>query len=338
MITINSKTELTKRILTKRISKTDLNKQAQSCYGSGVFCEHVRSGKRGWYLYKDTEKTFLGANSSEALSYLQSQESVTRMSTTAALLTPDTARVSNLVTKPQVVTKPSAPAKTKSPPEKPEIPPEKLLEILMEKFPNTFFREPEKIRPLQRYIHKKIRRVLNNEYSKNELSAALALYTQTIDYCRKMMEGGQRIDIEGNLCEEMSPQHIEDAKARFTGETTMRPAKKRKPKIPRVPLLPPQLEQLVSGIMELCVKINELPGDSRTLKNGWEEFIIDADDQNVKIKVRPRTWKKLQQAAREYPSWVANIRGQMGERIKGGFELLRPSVQIFEKSCRTGEK
>jgi len=207
----------------------------------------------------------------------------------------------------------------------------------LEKFPNTFFREPEKIIPVQRYIHKKIPPALNNKYTKNEVSAALALYTQTVDYCKKVLEGGQRIDLEGNFCEEIFPQHKEDARARLAGENPMRPAKKKQPTPPFVSLPPPQLEQLICGNMELCVKVNELPADSRTLKNGWEEFIIDANNQKVKIKVRPKTWKKLQKAAREYPAWVANIRGQMGERIKGGFELLKPCIQIFEKKTAKTE-
>ncbi len=332
MITLNSKLELT-----KRVNKTDLNQLAASRYGDGVYCEHVRSGKRGWYLNKDTEQTFLGVNASEAFSCLQSQEDVTKMSAPATFVVSDTMTMKSSVSKPKavietVVSNAIEPASTIEPnQERASISPEGLLEILLGKFPNTFFREPAKIRPVQRYIHKKLRQALNNEYTKDEISAALVLYTQTVDYCKKIVEGEQRVDLEGNPCEEVSPHHIKDAKARLSGDNSMRPAKKRQPIIPPIPLPPPQLEQLVCGNMELCVKINELPADSRTLKNGWEEFIIDANKQKVKIKVRPKTWKKLQKAAREYPAWVANVRGQMGNRVKGGFELLKPGVQIFEK-------
>ena len=114
----------------------------------------------------------------------------------------------------------------------------------------------------------------------------------------------------------------------------MRPANKKKPKKPLVQLPPPKLDQLVLGSMELCVKINELPADSKTLRNGWEEFIIDTKGQMVKITVRPKTWKKLQKASNEYPLWIANIRGKMGSRVKNGFELLMPGVQIFEKNSQ----
>ena len=316
MITLNSKLSLI-----KRVNKHDLNQLAASCYGTGVYCEHVRSGKRGWYLNKDTGQTFMGVNAIEAFGYLQSQAVVEKTMLVEKSIKQTVSIVSN---------KSMEPANALEP-ENSSISPENLLGVLIEKFPKAFFKEPEKIRPLQRYIHKKILTALNDEYTKSEISAALALYTQTIGYCKKMLEEGQRVDLEGASCEEISTQHIEDAKARLAGENPMRPAKKRKPKNIPNPPSPPQLEQLVCGNMELCVKINELPGDSRTLKNGWEEFIIDTRNQKIKIRVRPKTWKKLQNAAREYPAWVANIRGQMGNRVKGGVELLKPGVQIFEK-------
>jgi hypothetical protein len=50
--------------------------------------------------------------------------------------------------------------------------------------------------------------------------------------------------------------------------------------------------------------------------------------------VRPKTWKKLQNAGKEYSHWIANIRGQMGPRTKGGFELLTPAIQIFETKSK----
>ena len=92
------------------------------------------------------------------------------------------------------------------------------------------------------------------------------------------------------------------------------------------------VDELIKGKLEICIKINDLPNDSKTLRNGWEEFIIDTQGKMVKITVRPRTWKKLQEASRNYPAWIANIRGTIGSRIKGGFELLTPGVQIFEKT------
>jgi hypothetical protein len=361
--------------MTKRITKADLNKLAKSLYGEDAYCEHTRTGKRGWYLYKDkdTEQTFIGANANEAFGDLESQapqssetpfgdlESQESQSSETPPVPPTApvAKSTNIpITQDVAIETPSTSNKTTNIPIKPDsttdslqgkleitnertehpLSPEELLEILLEKFPNTFFREPEKIRPVQKYIHKQIRRVFDGKYTKNEISAALTLYTQTIDYCKKIIEGGERIDLEGKSCGEIPQQHIEDALARVSGKKFMRPAKEKKAKVPKVPLPPPHPDQLISGKMEILVKIHELPADSKTLRNGWEEFVIDAKGMKVKITVRPRTWKKLQQANKEYSLWVANIRGKMGAQRKGGFkrgfELLTPGIQIFERMSK----
>ncbi len=209
-----------------------------------------------------------------------------------------------------------------------------MLELLFEKFPKAFFREAEKIRPLQKYIHKKIYKALNYEYTREDISAGLALYTQNLDYCKSLITNKIRIDWEGNDCGEVSEQHKQDAEARLMGITSMREPKQNKTNSKEQKLKRPQLEELIIGKLEICIKINELPSDSKTLRNGWEEFIIDTQGKLVKMTVRPRTWKKLQEASRNYPIWIANIRGTIGAKIKGGFELLTPGVQIFEKTAK----
>ncbi len=362
---MTSKTELTK----KRITKADLNQLAQSLYSEEVYCEHIRSGNRGWYLYQGTQETFIGANAKEAFDYLQSQTSqidTSALAEKAADLVPDakpttTPKVDDKVSTPEIennspsesqsqihtvnrATAPKAPKAAsvkhhpvtpvnQEEPDRPPVPAEEVLEVFIEKFPKTFFREPEKIRPIQKYIHKKIRRLLGYQYTKEEISAALSLYTQTREYCQTLiLDGQQRVDLEGNPCGEVSEEHKKDAQARLAGKKTMRPPKKKK--LPTEPLPLPPIDQLITGKMDLCVKISQLPADSKTLRNGWEEFIIDTDGQMVKIVVRPRTWKKLQKSAKEYSSWIANIRGKMGSHTKIGFELLSPGIQIFEKTSK----
>ncbi|HHB92144.1 MAG TPA: hypothetical protein ENK59_02895 [Thioploca sp.] len=274
---------------TKRITKTTLNKLAQSIYGTSAYCEHIRSMRRGWYLYNADEMTFIGINANEAFKYL---EAIPKPATTS---------------------------------------PEKMLDILAKKFPNCIFKDTTKIRPLQRYIHKKIYAALDKKYSKEEILAALVLYTQSTIYCEQLAKGGYRINLAGEPCETISQLHQADAQARLVGKRPMRLIKKKKVKQSKEPPVIPELDDIIVGKMEICIKINELPADSRTLRNGWEEFIIDANGQMVKITIRPRTWKKLQTALHKFPMWVAHIRGKRGNRIKGGFELLTPGVQIFEK-------
>ncbi|MCK5720061.1 MAG: hypothetical protein KAH84_08975 [Thiomargarita sp.] len=299
----------------KRVTKLDLNQLAQAKYTSEVYCEHIRSGKRGWYLYQGEQATFIGANANEAWKYLESQEEL--------MIKPELATIAQAENVNLEIIE-NEPKKSVSPPE--------LLDIFLGKFPKTFFKETEKIRPLQKYIHKKIYQHLNKEYTKKEISAALIIYTQNIDYCKVLAKGGQRINFAGEDCEEVSLQHIKDAQERLNNQTLMRFPKQKKEK--KVPLPYPELEQLIEAKVEYRVKINELPTDSKTLKTGWEEFIINTEKHRVRIVVRPRTWKKLQEANKNYPLWIANIKGKLGLQIPGGFELLKPGIQIFERAAR----
>lgn len=86
-----------------------------------------------------------------------------------------------------------------------------------------------------------------------------------------------------------------------------------------------------SGKLELTIKINEFPEDIRTVENGWKEFNLDCDGHIVTIKVKPKVFKKLEQAQESYPMWVAAIAGKMGEPTSAGFMLDQPNIQTFER-------
>ena len=90
-------------------------------------------------------------------------------------------------------------------------------------------------------------------------------------------------------------------------------------------------DMAVSGRLELTIKINEFPTDIRTDKNGWKEFEVDCDGQVVSVTVKPKVFKKLEQANESYPMWVAAIAGKMGQRTANGFVLLEPKIQVFER-------
>lgn len=86
-----------------------------------------------------------------------------------------------------------------------------------------------------------------------------------------------------------------------------------------------------AGKLELTIKINEMPTDIRTVENGWKEFDLDCDGQLVRVKIKPKVFKKLEQAQESYPMWVAAIAGRMGEPLQGGFVLDQPNIQVFER-------
>lgn len=286
-----------------------------------------------------------------------------------------------------------------------------ILTVFQERFPETFFDDAEKVRPLKINIHCDLYTVFAEQYSKKAISRALKLYTKCPDYFNALTLDAQRVDLEGNAAGEVTQEHLdiaEDAKARHrqrlarqeearqqlaqaqaekqrkqeeeeksllsekvkpTGRLKLglkkkeatgssfkirveRTPKEESPKTDgqsiqkRVPVKLPriskkqleqrrrekELSQLPFGKMEVKVKIEALPDEVKTIKHGWQRFTVRDDKYFVWVTVRPRTWKKLQEAPTRYPYWFANITGKMGPRIKGdGFELLEPVTQIFER-------
>ena len=84
------------------------------------------------------------------------------------------------------------------------------------------------------------------------------------------------------------------------------------------------------GKLELTIKINQLP-DALTIENGWKSFDVDCDGRLVSVTVKPKAWKKLEDAQAKYPMWVAAIAGKMGEATANGFVLNEPNIQVFER-------
>ncbi len=98
-----------------------------------------------------------------------------------------------------------------------------------------------------------------------------------------------------------------------------------KPSITKVPK--------TKGKLEVNIKISQLPTQVQTIKRGWQRFYVNVEGRIVQMKVRPKTWNKLLKANEEYSMWVASITGKMGHRIKDGFELLEPAIQVYEKKA-----
>lgn len=89
-----------------------------------------------------------------------------------------------------------------------------------------------------------------------------------------------------------------------------------------------------SGKLELTIKINSFPENVKTVENGWKQFEIDTGEQFITVTVKPKIFKKLEQAQANWPLWVAGITGQMGERTDKGFVLKEPNIQTFERKLK----
>lgn len=328
-------------------TKNELNKLARELFGEGVECTYSRSTPKGWHLHKGDEKLPLGANASEALKQLQALVP----STPIVQIDTSTEHSSEVPTtsdsKPDVLKAPvsgteidskighstKVPTTTDS---KPDIPkPQAILEELYDTFPKAFFRAPEKVKPLRLYIQNFIKKKLK-KYPKHELRQALVLYTQTKAYCEALARGGCRIDLEGNevATQKILPGHVEDAKARSTGDKPMRMTGYSKP-LPRVDKPPPEPNEIIESQGVFMVKINELPSQTQKTQHGWESFYVQTKKYRVKVAVRPRTWNKLIKANQEWPAWIAHIEGKVGPKLdEDSFELLRPAVKIFQRKVK----
>jgi hypothetical protein len=87
---------------------------------------------------------------------------------------------------------------------------------------------------------------------------------------------------------------------------------------------------MITGKIEITIKINELP-QSNTVENGWQQFDVDCDGRIISVTVKPKIWKKLTDAASNYPQWVAAIAGKLGQQTEQGFVLEEPNIQVFER-------
>lgn len=92
----------------------------------------------------------------------------------------------------------------------------------------------------------------------------------------------------------------------------------------------------LTGKLEVTIKINQLPSEVGTTKNGWKEFHVELGTRSAIIAMRPRLWTRLEEASKTFPHWIAVISGQMGEDVgKSCFRHNEPNVQVFEYKPKT---
>ncbi|HMQ13383.1 MAG TPA: hypothetical protein PKD21_08050, partial [Candidatus Competibacter phosphatis] len=48
----------------------------------------------------------------------------------------------------------------------------------------------------------------------------------------------------------------------------------------------------------------------------------------------PKIWRKLEQAAKDYPQWIAALSGSLARFADGEISLKHPTVQVFERKVR----
>jgi hypothetical protein len=62
----------------------------------------------------------------------------------------------------------------------------------------------------------------------------------------------------------------------------------------------------VQGKLDITIKISQMP-NAEQVENSWKKFSVDCDGRVITMKVRPKVFKKLEEAQASYPEWVAAI-------------------------------
>lgn len=88
----------------------------------------------------------------------------------------------------------------------------------------------------------------------------------------------------------------------------------------------------MSGRLEFKVKFSDLP--TPLAVQGGMKIGIQAGEGIVTAILPSRLWKKLEQAAQDYPQWVAALGGSPGQFKEGEITIKYPTLQIFEKKSK----
>lgn len=104
-----------------------------------------------------------------------------------------------------------------------------LLATLTEKFPAAFPADPRAIRPLKIGIHQDLKAALP-EVDLKALRQAMSYHTRRLAYLRAVERGGERIDLNGNPVEPVTPEQqvhatekLKEAKAYLQAKQAAQP-------------------------------------------------------------------------------------------------------------------
>ena len=203
--------------------------------------------------------------------------------------------------------------------------PNPALPPLAETYPLCF--DWDRPRPLKLGIHLDLR-ARHPDVPRLALRKALAVYCNRARYLKSLKAGLLRWDLQGQPAGLVTLEQGAIARQQLKAG---KPAATGKPDLPPDATPLPE-EHLVPGRLELTAKFSELP---RPLPvQGGIKIGIQTEEGTVTAILPPKVWRKLEQAAKDYPRWVAALSGSL-ERIKDGeIALKHPALQIFERKAR----
>jgi hypothetical protein len=195
---------------------------------------------------------------------------------------------------------------------------------LVELYPACF--DWERPKPLRINIHKQLIRA---GHDRATVLRSLKAYCTAPRYRASLQAGAARIDLCGQPAGVVTDKEAAHARQEPTPRAAERTAARES--------LPPDdtpipKENLVPGRLELTAKFSELP---RPLPvQGGLKIGVQTGEGIVTAILPAKVWRKLEQAARDYPQWVAALSGSLERFADGEIALKHPALQIFEKKAR----
>lgn len=188
---------------------------------------------------------------------------------------------------------------------------------LAELYPACF--DWKKPRPLKLGIH---RDLIAAGYEPKRVRRALGAYCSRPSYQKAMRPGATRLDLSGQPAGVVTETEIELARASH--------AQRRLATDESLPNdIPLPQENLMAGRLELTVKFSALP-KPLAVRDGMKVG-FQTEGAVVVAVLSPKVWRKLEQAARNWPSWQGILTGQLDRQEDGALVLKQPVLQVFEK-------
>lgn len=174
-----------------------------------------------------------------------------------------------------------------------------IFRILHEIYPDLFSRQ--EIIPLAVGIKQQIlndpkfqQETKNLKGVKAALDNVLRAYTQNKRYCRSLVTVKERVDIAGNKTP-IKEKYIKDAKARLNGEKPFRIKRLIFKKVNK-----PKVCKLKGVLTKNGIILSQMPAEVWRLPNKWIVFFIEINGDVIRVKLRPKFFKKLQDVLLEH--------------------------------------
>jgi hypothetical protein len=171
-------------------------------------------------------------------------------------------------------------------------------------------------------IHKHLIRA---SHDRAAVMRSLKAYCIAPRYRAPLQAGTARIDLQGQPTGVITGEEATHACQEPFPRATARES------LPSNDTLLPK-EHLVPGRLEFTAKFSELPPPLPV--QGGVKIGVQTAEGTVPAILSPKVWRKLEQAAKNYPQWVTALSGSLERFADDEIGLQHPTLQVLEKKTR----